>query len=385
MSSDQLSEISAKLDLLLQSQVHPSVSDWQSQLNAHKDSVDTLITENVNLMGKITFLIEKSEAQMRDSTTSIGRLENDVLKFTQDFRDAHVRNNENMQQVISNFCTSLKNEKEALSTLHSELKQQYSEWVSSMDTKVDKLRTDLASENYLMDKLATKETKIQLLKSDLRHKSAILTSALSQNKAVRSGVSEIDSFLHRIVEDNDPILNPQVRRHLTLKLHPVFNLLAALKGVSKSFASPKQGGDETNEESTFNQETPKKNSNEESTFNQETPKKNSNEESTFNQETLKKNSPIKTNENAEGSAGPSKDKGKKIVEEQESDKDAAKSTREKEINEILNHTRKLDVEEAAKREAELLLKTQMSLFPPWHYKRMTMEAITEPVENCFNQ
>ncbi|KAI3765950.1 hypothetical protein L2E82_15997 [Cichorium intybus] len=351
MSSDQLSEISAKLDLLLQSQANPSASDWQSQLKDHKDSVETLVTENVNLMGKITCLIEKSEVQMRDSTTSIGRLEKDVLKFTQDFRDAHDRNTQNMQQVISSFSTSLKTEKEALSTLRSELKQQYSEWVSSMDTKVDQLRADLASENYLMDKLAAKETKIQLLKTDLRHQSAILTSALSQNKAIRSGVSEIDSFLHRIVEDSDPILTPQVRRHLTLKLHPVFNLLAALKGVSEGVASPKQGGDDIHEESIFNQESPKK------------------------------DTPIESNKNAEGVTGPSKDKGKKIVEEDESNQNATKSVRETEVDEILNLTRKLDAEEAAKREAELLLQTQMSLFPPWHYKRMTMEAITEPVEN----
>ncbi|KAI3779187.1 hypothetical protein L2E82_08773 [Cichorium intybus] len=351
MSSEQLSEISAKLDLLLQSQSHPSISDWQSQLDAHKDSVDTLITENVSLMRQFTSHIEKSEAHMQDSAISIGRLERDVLKFTQDFRDSHVRNNERMHQVISNFSNSLKNEKEALSTLRSELKQQYSEWVSSMDTKVDQLRTDLASENYLMDKLAAKETKIQLLKTDLRHKSAILTSALSQTKAIRRGVSEIDSFLHRLVEDTDPILNPQVRRHLTLKLHPVFNLLAALKGVSEGVASPKQGGDEINEESLSNQESPKK------------------------------DTPIESNKNAEGDAGPSKDKGKKIVEDNESDQNATKSVRETEVDEILNLTRKLDAEEAAKREAELLLQTQMSLFPPWHYKRMTMEAITEPVEN----
>ncbi|KAI3790935.1 hypothetical protein L2E82_04384 [Cichorium intybus] len=351
MTSEQLSEISAKLDLLLQSQSHLSVSDWQSQLDAHKDSVDTLITENVSLMRQFTSHIEKSEAQMRDSANSIGRLERDVLKFTQDFHDSHARNIEGMNQVISNFSTSLKTEKEALSTLRSELKQQYSDWASSMDAKVDQLRTDLASENYLMDKVAAKETKIQLLKTDLRHQSAILTSALSQNKAIRSGVSEIDSFLHRIVEDSDPILNPQVRRHLTLKLHPVFNLLAALKGVSEGVASPKQGGDDIHEESIFNQESPKK------------------------------DTPIESNKNAEGVPGPSKDKGKKIVEEDESNQNATKSVRETEVDEILNLTRKLDAEEAAKREAELLLQTQMSLFPPWHYKRMTMEAITEPVEN----
>ncbi|KAI3751858.1 hypothetical protein L2E82_22949 [Cichorium intybus] len=390
MASDQLKEISEKLDLLLQSKANPFVSDWQSQLDAHKDSVDTLITENVKLMRQFTSLIEKSETQMQDSATSIGRLEKDVLKFTQDFRDSHVRNNEKMQQVISNFGSILKKDREELSTLRSELKTEYSEWVSSMDTKFDQLKMDLATENSLMDSLAAKETKIQLLKSDIQHKSAILTSAVSQNKAVRNGVSEIDSFLHRIVEDTDPILTPQVRRHLTLKLHPVFNLLAALKGVSEGVASPKQGGDETNEESTFNQDTPKKD----------------------NQDTQKKDNPIKTsfstigktNEkgathasqnpdsdwfkrmNAEGDVGPSstdpsKGKGKEILEEQVSDQDAAKSTREKEIDEILNLTRKLDAEEAAKREAELLLKTQMSLFPPWHYKRMTLEAITEPVEN----
>ncbi|KAI3767763.1 hypothetical protein L2E82_18162 [Cichorium intybus] len=296
MASNQLKEISEKLDLLLQSKANPSISDWQSQLDAHKDSVDTLITENVKLMHEFSSLIDKSETQMQNSANSIGRLEKDILKFTQDFRDSHVRNNEKMQQVISNFGSILKKEKQELSTLRSKMKTEYAEW------------------------------------------SAILTSAVSQSKAVRNGVSEIDSFLHRMVEDTDPILTPQDTPNKDNPIKTTFTTIGKEneKGATQATQNP--------------------------------------------------DSDWFKRMNAEGdvgpsSADPSKRKGKEILEEQVFDQDAAKEARDKEIDEILNLTRKLDAEEAAKREVELLLKTKMSLFPPWNYKRMTLEAITEPVEN----
>ncbi|KAI3510707.1 hypothetical protein L1887_17840 [Cichorium endivia] len=79
---------------------------------------------------------------------------------------------------------------------------------------------------------------------------------MSQYKALRSCASNIDSFLRRTIEEDDPILTPYVRGHLTNKLHPVLNLLSTLQGVSEAGAVPKQGGDENRDSPIKNSENP---------------------------------------------------------------------------------------------------------------------------------
>lgn len=113
-----------------------------------------------------------------------------------------------MQKVISGLAESLKAENEAFETLRSDMKKENSELASSIDTKLEQLKTNLAMENEVMDQMASKTIKLQVLKADLKHTTAVLTSAMSQNKALRSCASNIDSFLRRIIEEDDPILTP---------------------------------------------------------------------------------------------------------------------------------------------------------------------------------
>ncbi|KAI3700156.1 hypothetical protein L2E82_44775 [Cichorium intybus] len=165
-----------------------------------------------------------------------------------DFRDSHQSNNVKMTLVIQGFADTLKAEKEALATLRSELKKENSELASSLEAKAETLREDLAMENEFMDLLASKTTKIQVLKADLKHTTAVLSFAVSQTQAIRSCVNNIDSFIRRALEEDDLILTPYVRGHITNKLHPVLLFFSKIKGVSEDIAVPKQGGDENTED-----------------------------------------------------------------------------------------------------------------------------------------
>ncbi|KAI3515991.1 hypothetical protein L1887_14898 [Cichorium endivia] len=187
---------------------------------------------------------------MEDTATKIGRLETDVLKFMQDFRDSHQSNNAKMTMVIQGFADTLKSEKEALATLRADLRKENSELASSLEVKVEKLRDDLAMENEVMDLLASKTTKIQLLKADLKHTTTVMSSAVSQTQAIRSCVNNIDTYIRHTIEDDNPILTPYVRGYITNKLHPVLILLSKIKGVSEDIAIPKQGGDENTKDET---------------------------------------------------------------------------------------------------------------------------------------
>ncbi|KAI3510706.1 hypothetical protein L1887_17839 [Cichorium endivia] len=121
MTKEQFKELSPKHDLLLQANKAPSNSDWQSQLDAHNKHVETLVTENVKIIGDFSMLMEKSE-----KTYS---------------------NNSQMQKVISGLAKSLKAENEAFETFCSNMKKENSELASSIDTKLEQLKTNLAMEN----------------------------------------------------------------------------------------------------------------------------------------------------------------------------------------------------------------------------------------------
>ena len=59
-----------------------------------------------------------------------------------------------MSKVIAGFRDSLKTEEKSLSDLHSDIKKENAELVTSLTAKVDKMQEDLAMENQVMDKLA---------------------------------------------------------------------------------------------------------------------------------------------------------------------------------------------------------------------------------------
>ncbi|KAI3791031.1 hypothetical protein L2E82_04572 [Cichorium intybus] len=198
------------------------------------------------------------------------------------------------------------------------------------------------------------------------HGKRVLVSVVSQNKALRGCASDIDSYLRRIVEDSDPILTPNVRLHLTNKLHPVLTLLSKLKVVSEGDATPKQGGDEHMETPNENMDTSNA-----SKENQENPTKpfiskisNVNEPGT-NPYADETNQEKKTNwftSVTSDNAGSSK-----------------RRDRDHELDYLQKLTRELDAKEVALRDAEFLLKTRKSLFPDCPFTEFIFVRGLKPV------
>ncbi|KAI3522317.1 hypothetical protein L1887_11855 [Cichorium endivia] len=129
MSEEQFQELSTKLDKLLETQQGPSTSDWQSQLDSHRSQ-------------------------------KVVKLETQILDFMKAFAESTNSWTEQMQKVIHGFAETLKAEKEETATLRFELQKENSDLSSTLQSKIDKLRDDLASENELMDLMASKTTKI---------------------------------------------------------------------------------------------------------------------------------------------------------------------------------------------------------------------------------
>ncbi|KAI3780114.1 hypothetical protein L2E82_10021 [Cichorium intybus] len=266
---------------------HP---DDEGVLDAHKTSVETLINENEKVLEDLLKLIEASEKQMTESTETVEKLKAEVFTFVQDFRIAHDTNTASLNKN--------------------------SDLASSLDAKLDQLRKDLAMENEVMDKLAARTSMVKVLKANLNNTSEKLVAVNAQNTAIKSCVSDADAYLRRLVEEGDSILTTTVRHHLTNKLHPVHNLLGKIKGVSKSGATPKQGGDE-------NEANPSKPT-------------------------------ITTRDSKE-----------------------AREARDKELNELDKLRRELEAKEVADRDATETLEARKALFPAWLFGRMKKELFEE--------
>ncbi|KAI3505843.1 hypothetical protein L1887_28142 [Cichorium endivia] len=371
--------------------------------------------------------MEKTNDSMEENAKKVVKLETQILDFMKAYNESTQSWNEQMQKVIHGFAETLKAEKEATAMLQSDLQKENSDLASALQSKIDKLRDDLASENELMDLVASKTTKIQLLKAKLQNTTAVLSSAVSQSQAVRNCVTKIDTYIRRMVEDDDPVLTPYLRGHITHKLHPVFLLLSKIQGVSEDVAVPKKGGDEDKEDKSDKDES---DDNDEDNGHEKPNDKENQKENRDDTADVSKNdkgegkkkpteSPVRkpkfttiTNLKKPGnqecvddtqkpkadwferinvgdtSAGPWKRKTKKIGENDvDEDLDMSEATqharaaREKELDEILRITKQLNAEEAAKRQAEIELEARRTLFHDWDYETMKKEAIIQPIEN----
>ncbi|CAI9294203.1 unnamed protein product [Lactuca saligna] len=67
---------------------------------------------------------------------------------------------------------------------------------------------------------------------------------MASEKAVfQSCVSNINLYLHNLIETRDSLFTVSVRQHLAKKLQPIFAILNQLQGVLDSIHVPKQGGE----------------------------------------------------------------------------------------------------------------------------------------------
>lgn len=126
--------------------------------------------------------------------------------------------------------------------MHSDLRVDNTELNTSILTKIEKLQIDLVAENKIMDKLVEKTEKAKKNSVKLHYRNKRVDDLESEKTILKSCVSEINKYMHRLVETRDSLLTISVCQHLSEKLQPVFSMLTRLEGVSESDALPKQEG-----------------------------------------------------------------------------------------------------------------------------------------------
>ena len=85
----------------------------------------------------------------------------------EDFWSSFDNNTTAANKVITNLGNRLQTEKEALSKVRVELRVDNMEMSASIVSKIEKLQTDLATENKIMDRLAVKTKKVKVLSVQL--------------------------------------------------------------------------------------------------------------------------------------------------------------------------------------------------------------------------
>ncbi|KAI3494742.1 hypothetical protein L1887_40447 [Cichorium endivia] len=351
-------------------------------LDSHKTQVETLISANVKLVEDFSINMEKANGSMEENAKKVVKLESDILDFMKAYTESTESWNEQMQKVIHGFAETLKAEKEATAMLRSDLLKENFDLASALQSKIDKLRDDLASENELMDLVASKTTKIQLLKAKLQNTTTVLSSAVSQSRAVR--VSE-DVAVPKQVGDED-------KEDKSDKDESDNNDGDDEPEKPNDKENEKENRDDTADVSKNDKGEGKKKATESPVqkpkFTTITNLKKPQTQECADDTQKPKADWFERMNVGDTSAGPSKRKTKKIGEDDvDEDLDMseaaqlARAARENELDEILRITKQLDAEEAAKRQAEIELEARRTLFHDWDYETMKKEAIIQPIEN----
>lgn len=132
-------------------------------LKSHRATVEMRTMANAKFLEDSTKTIHASEKILSETNEKLEKLLHNVRSFMAEFRSSTDSNTEAMNKVITRFWTSLKAKKEAFSIVFSKIKQDNIELNASVVSKIEKLQSDLAAENNLMDKLAEKTAKAKVL------------------------------------------------------------------------------------------------------------------------------------------------------------------------------------------------------------------------------
>lgn len=86
------------------------------------------------------------------------------------FRHSSDQNTIEANKVLTNLGTTLRSEKEALSRVHTDLRTDNAKMNASIVSKIEQLHNDLPAKNAIMDKLAQKTKKANVLSVKLHYK-----------------------------------------------------------------------------------------------------------------------------------------------------------------------------------------------------------------------
>lgn len=179
----------------------------------------------------------------------VQKIVSDAQTFMTTLQIAAKKNTSKENEAIVGLRTSLQKDKEALVQVHTDQKTENTEFQTSLYSKIDKLREDLTVESGIMEELAAKTTKVQVLAAKLAQENKEIKELKSEQVFIKS-VGDVNALLSNILDAHNPILSISIRRHLADKFRPALAMLNQIEGVSKSSDLPKQGGESSKETST---------------------------------------------------------------------------------------------------------------------------------------
>lgn len=94
-----------------------------------------------------------------------------------------------------------------------------------------------------MDKFPIEIEKVKVLSLKINYANKHFDDLETEKVVIKSCVSEINQYLHHMLETRDSILTVLVHQHLSEKLKLVFAMLNHIEGVFEGDVLPKQAGE----------------------------------------------------------------------------------------------------------------------------------------------
>lgn len=146
-----------------------------------------------------------------------------------------------VNNTIDSLSKSLQAEKEKFDQVCSSLQTDHASLQTSIDSRLEKLQADLATENKIMDELARHTTLIKTQSVRLTQARREIDDLKSERVVMKSCVSDVHALQTNILDVHDSVLTITVWRHLAEKLQPTLDMLCRLEGVLEPIIAPKQG------------------------------------------------------------------------------------------------------------------------------------------------
>lgn len=138
---------------------------------------------------------QASEKKISKATEQVQQLHNEVYEFMVDFTTFYDKSIANMNNVIEGFRSSLKVEKEALSTLRADIKLDNADLNIPITQQLTKLQSVLATENKIMDALAEQMQKTKVLTEKMKNTTFNVAKLEEEKSLVKGCTSEINNNL----------------------------------------------------------------------------------------------------------------------------------------------------------------------------------------------
>ncbi|XP_023768812.1 uncharacterized protein LOC111917354 [Lactuca sativa] len=236
VTTQQLKDLNAKLDKLIAS----SATYFNVVMKAFLDTSLQRYTESID---KSTKAVNASTSSCKKATIEVADLIRDSKIFLESFKGHADSNAAKVNTTVDSLSNSLQEEKAKFDTGRSEIKDDHSSHITSVNAQLDKLHADLAMENKIMDELARKSTTIEVQNVQLAQPKKEIDTLKTERAVLRSCTGDVLPLLGNLVNAHDPILTLKIRNHLTTKLLPAIEMLSQMKGVTEPIVTPQQGGE----------------------------------------------------------------------------------------------------------------------------------------------